>query len=164
MALQRAPEHHPARRDQPRRRGLAAADRIRRRAPWVANGDRSQTYRRVDADLCLQAAAHRPQALQAGPHGSGTLYLVQAAVAVRHPQRRRFFYVFPNSESPEEVPDGYVVVGGADYNTYVEIYYTPNLVLQRLGAAYYNETLWRTVFPNGYEVLLAKQADLEDAR
>jgi hypothetical protein len=76
------------------------------------------------------------------------------------------FYVFPNSASPapKAVPDGYVVVGGADYHTYVRIYYTPNLILERLGPQYYNETLESIVFPNRYEVLLAKEADLEDVR
>jgi hypothetical protein len=74
------------------------------------------------------------------------------------------FYVFPNSVSPEQpVPDGYVVVGGADYNTYVAIYYTPNLLLERLGPPY-GGTRWLTVYPNRYEVLLAKEADLQDVR
>jgi hypothetical protein len=80
-------------------------------------------------------------------------------------ERDAVFYVFPNSVSPEQpVPDGYVIVGGADYNTYVGIYYKPNLILKRLGPEHYGGTLWQTVYPNWYEVLLAKEADLEDVR
>jgi hypothetical protein len=51
------------------------------------------------------------------------------------------------------VPAGYIVVGGADYNTYQRIYYTPNVILQHLGAEHYNETLEPIIYPNRYEVL-----------
>jgi hypothetical protein len=71
------------------------------------------------------------------------------------------FYVYPNSVSPYPVPEDYVVVGGANYHTYVGIYFTPNL--ERVVADKYGGTVWHHVYPNHYESILAKKADLEDA-
>jgi len=59
------------------------------------------------------------------------------------------------------VPEDYVVVGGANYHTYVGIYFTPNL--ERVVADKYGGTVWHHVYPNHYESILAKKADLEDA-
>jgi hypothetical protein len=74
------------------------------------------------------------------------------------------FYVFPNSVAEEgELPEGYVVVGGADYNTYMYIYNTRNRISER-GTDEYGITHWYAVtrYPNFREVLLAKVDDLED--
>ena len=59
--------------------------------------------------------------------------------------------------------DEAVVVGGADYNTYVDIYNTPNVIAVPtdhpiIDKAPSNE------FPNRSEMLLAKVSDLEDAK
>jgi hypothetical protein len=73
------------------------------------------------------------------------------------------FYVFANSAADEEVPEGYVVVGGADYNTYIFIYNTRNRITE-LGTDEYGITRRYAVtrYPNFREVLLAKADDLED--
>jgi len=74
--------------------------------------------------------------------------------------RNSLFYVFPNSASPNEVPSGYAVVGGADSLTYYEIYETQNLVVEGHGYEKYS----LPVFPNKYEVFLARMEDLEDVK
>jgi hypothetical protein len=66
-------------------------------------------------------------------------------------------YVFPNSASPNKVPEGYVVVGGADMPGYRAILSAQNLVLLP-GDEYATPRK-----PNACEVLLARAADLEDA-
>ena len=73
------------------------------------------------------------------------------------------FYVFTPEASQEDVPSGYVVVGGANYNTYPEIYATRNIVLLH-NADGYGGTLDVTLQPNTEEVLLAKAEDLEEVR
>jgi hypothetical protein len=73
------------------------------------------------------------------------------------------FYVFPDSDSEEDVPGGYVVVGGADYNTYMYIYNTPNRITEHgLDEYGVQRTYAITRRPNFREVLLAKLEDLED--
>jgi hypothetical protein len=73
------------------------------------------------------------------------------------------FYVFSDSEAHEDVPGGYVVVGGADYNTYMYIYNTRNRITVK-GMDEYGIERWYAVtrYPNEREVLLAKSEDLED--
>lgn len=66
------------------------------------------------------------------------------------------FHVFPNSASPDPVPAGYVVVGGADYNTYISIFYQRNYVRWR-------RPMEQSLEPNTLELLLAKENDLVDA-
>jgi hypothetical protein len=70
------------------------------------------------------------------------------------------FYVFPNNASPEEVPSGYVVVGGAESWTYFQIYETENRVREGKGG----DDFPLPIFPNRYEELLAKSDDLVDAK
>ncbi|HEV2268658.1 MAG TPA: DUF4157 domain-containing protein [Steroidobacteraceae bacterium] len=74
------------------------------------------------------------------------------------------FYVFAADAAQEDVPAGYVVVGGADYNTYIQIYNTRNRVTERetdeWGMAHWYSV---ALFPNYRELLLAKATDLEDA-
>jgi hypothetical protein len=64
--------------------------------------------------------------------------------------------VFPSSASPDPVPSGYEVVGGADYNTYISIFLRRNFVI---GGGGYE----RLIEPNRLEVLLARSSDLRDA-
>ena len=66
------------------------------------------------------------------------------------------FFVFPNRAAGEAVPAGYVVVGGADYNTYMYIYNTQNIVTQ--------SGIPMPMEPNQLEALLAKETDLEDSK
>jgi hypothetical protein len=74
------------------------------------------------------------------------------------------FYVFePQAAQGEGVPEDYVVVGGADYNTYTEIYETANIVVWR-NADGYGGHLDVSLRPNTEEVLLAKIEDLEEVR
>lgn len=77
------------------------------------------------------------------------------------------FYTFPHEAVEnfiEEVPPGYVVVGGATYNTYMRIYLSQN---DRQNFDYhwtdfhYN-TKYYTMRPNGAELLLANRYELED--
>lgn len=68
------------------------------------------------------------------------------------------FYTFPaRAAAPDgDVPSGYVVVGGADYNTYMRIYLCWNYV--RRGDPYPYD---HRIEPNTTELLLARQSDLE---
>jgi len=52
------------------------------------------------------------------------------------------------------------VVGGADSWTYYEIYETQNLVVEGRGYERYS----LPVFPNKYEVFLARVEDLQDVK
>jgi uncharacterized protein DUF4157 len=73
------------------------------------------------------------------------------------------FYVFPSSASmTDPVPAGYVVVSGANYNTYQAVYLSPNRAtstgLNAQGQPYdYN----RRLEVNTLEILLARESDLE---
>lgn len=70
-------------------------------------------------------------------------------------------YTFP--PSPQfDVPGDYVLVGGADFNTYVEIYATKNMI-QIIGDRYGGK-LDHYVRPNTFEVLLARKADLVEVK
>jgi hypothetical protein len=64
------------------------------------------------------------------------------------------FYAFSKSTANAPVASEYVVVGGADYNTYMRIYSTVNYVSS-------GDYIVRQ-FPNTLETLLAKNVDLED--
>lgn len=86
-------------------------------------------------------------------------------------QRRRtgynadsIFYVFPNSASSERVPEDYVVVGGADYNTYVNIYNTENFVYRTANEHGQQSPYLARLLPNYTEMMLARVGDLEDVR
>jgi hypothetical protein len=74
----------------------------------------------------------------------------------REVRKDSVFWLFdPKAVPLYKVPSGYVVVGGADFLTYNQIFYTVNRV----------ETggVWYDLFPNTLEVLFAKEADLESA-
>jgi hypothetical protein len=73
----------------------------------------------------------------------------------REMKKDSLFWLFPNSSAIGKVPSGYVVVGGADYSTYVRIFYTRNFIDMNGYEA--------MMEPNIYEVLLAKEGDLEPA-
>jgi hypothetical protein len=89
-----------------------------------------------------------------------TLYQQNARVGY---SPESLLYTFPDSTVQHlgDVPTGYVVVGGADYNTYVAIYNTRNVIgiptdHPIIDKAPSNE------FPNRSEMLLARASDLED--
>lgn len=63
------------------------------------------------------------------------------------------FFVFPSSAVAGEIPSGYVLVGGADYNTYQNIYKVRNFMPTSDGDYYVAE-------PNRVEMLLARESDL----
>jgi len=76
------------------------------------------------------------------------------------------FYIFDNDivnskELDYEVPEGYVLVGGANYSTYVSIYYTRNFVKRPI---MHNGEIYSSydylMEPNGMEMLLAWEKDL----
>lgn len=85
-------------------------------------------------------------------------------------QRRRtgyskdalFLTFSPAASSEREVPTGYVVVGGADFNTYVQVYDTDNIVSMPVQGPLGTDRIDKLLLPNTREVLLAKVADLED--
>ena len=88
-----------------------------------------------------------------------------------HEQRKRtgyatesVFYTFekvPFEGSVFNKPNGYVIVGGADFNTYSRIYHTKNLIRIKGYDIHGNYgPLNQDVQPNTYEVLLARKADL----
>ena len=60
------------------------------------------------------------------PEAKPILYTLYDQHKRRNFDHDALFYVFPDSHSGEEVPAGYVVVGGADYNTYIRVYNSPN--------------------------------------
>jgi hypothetical protein len=70
------------------------------------------------------------------------------------------FLKFPDSAVPETVPQGYVVVGGANVSTYYDVYRTVNQVTVRDA-----DGSWvRRLTPNTLEVLLARESDLEEIK
>ncbi|WP_337850926.1 hypothetical protein [Rathayibacter sp. YIM 133350] len=70
------------------------------------------------------------------------------------------FYTFPNTVTGHEVPEGYTVVGGADYNTYSRVLATRNDFVIKNADGYGGHRAG-VLRPNTLEVLLAKTADLE---
>jgi hypothetical protein len=70
------------------------------------------------------------------------------------------FYMFPDTAvlAGWEVPDDYVLVGGADFNTYSKVYMSRNMI--QIVGDQYGGHLDYYVKPNTYEVLLARKADL----
>lgn len=108
------------------------------------------------------AFAYKPQAIGKKKYKAGVdpraLYTISG-----HQQRvsgmpaDSVFYVFPDAVATEPVPDGYVVVGGADYDTYMYIYASYNVT-----QSYVSGT--RANLANYLEVMLAKSDDLEDAK
>jgi hypothetical protein len=58
--------------------------------------------------------------------------------------------------------DDDVLVGGADFNTYVEIYATKNMI--QITGDRYGGKLDHYVRPNTFEVLLARKADLVEVK
>jgi hypothetical protein len=86
-----------------------------------------------------------------------------------HGQRERtgyghesVFYLFPDFAA-WDVPDGYVLVGGADFDTYSKVYMTKNVIKVELGGPYGGH-LARNLQPNSAEVLLARKSDLVPVR
>ena len=74
-------------------------------------------------------------------------------------------YVFPNSAWQEEIPSGYVLVGGANYNSYVHIYNTGNLLPDYYQDSYSGELRKFDYARRGHsELLLARSEDLVDAQ
>lgn len=114
-----------------------------------------QTYR------SLEIYAGKPKASGRKQFNSGisnpTLYTLAGQYSRGGFDPAAEFYVFPNTASPGPVPSGYEVVGGADYNTYLSIVVQRNFVVGAFGY----EML---IDPNRLEILLAKSADLRDAR
>ena len=71
-------------------------------------------------------------------------------------------YVFPDSAYDGELPNGYVLVGGADYNTYVTIAAGPNQVDRSFVDQY---GILRTYTTRGRSpLMLARSEDLEEIR
>lgn len=71
-------------------------------------------------------------------------------------------YVFPDSAYDGELPNGYVLVGGADYNTYVTIAAGPNQVDRSFVDRY---GIVRTYTTRGRSpLMLARSEDLEEIR
>lgn len=78
--------------------------------------------------------------------------------------RESVFHTFPASASPEPMPSGYVLVGGADYNTYIQVYNTVNLMTrQGLNASGQPFSFVKRMETNTAELLLALHEDLEPA-
>jgi hypothetical protein len=86
---------------------------------------------------------------------SPSLYTIASQHRIRDFDADARFFVFPKAASPDPIPSGYVLVGGADYNTYVAIYETRNFVR---GSAAYDQL----IEPNRLELLLAEADDLRD--
>ena len=75
-------------------------------------------------------------------------------------------YTFPPSSIAQyngDVPNGFVVVGGADYDSYTEIRDQPNRIKVRVGTFTSGDPIWapHDTADNPYEVLLARESDLE---
>ena len=71
------------------------------------------------------------------------------------------YYTFPPTFY--EVPDGYVLVGGADFNTYAKVIATKNVVVSENVDSYGGRHA-RNLQPNTAEVLLARTSDLVEAK
>ncbi len=99
-------------------------------------------------------------------HGIGepTLYTSYQQHARTGFAHDALLYTFPDRAAlgRGEVPDGYVVVGGADFNTYVAVYNTLNVVSMATDHPIIDRVP-RNEFPNRSEMLLARSGDLEDA-
>ena len=132
-------------------------------------GQRSGTFRILESDLYRS-----PHLFERLPQATGrrrfrpsvserTLYTVRG----RHPRTdfpaESIFLVFPSEATSEDVPEGYVAVGGADFNTYALIYAVSNVVSMEVEGPYGSHTVSRNLQPNTLELLLARAADLEDA-
>jgi hypothetical protein len=93
------------------------------------------------------------------------LYTISGQKRCTGYSRDDVFYVFPNEAARGPVPAGYVVVGGADYNTYHEIYSTRNrITMVDRNVNGQTVTYEKDIEPNTLEVLLAKDSDLEDEK
>jgi hypothetical protein len=96
---------------------------------------------------------------------SPILYTISGQKRCTGYSRDDVFYVFPNEAARGPVPAGYVVVGGADYNTYHEIYSTRNrITMVDRNVNGQTVTYEKDIEPNTLEVLLAKDSDLEDEK
>lgn len=74
------------------------------------------------------------------------------------------FVTFPPGTGGYDAPDGYVLVGGGDVNTYIQVLGTPNLVSYQVEGKYGTDTLGYRPSPNLKELLFAKTSDLEAAQ
>jgi hypothetical protein len=72
------------------------------------------------------------------------------------------FYIFPPTRDLD-VPNDYVVVGGANFNTYAQVFSSDNIIKVELGGPYGGH-ISRHLRPNTLEVLLAKKSDLVEAK
>lgn len=109
--------------------------------------------------------AHLPQASGKTRFADGK----EPVLYTLYQQRKRtgyssdaIFYTFtPNAAYG--APDGYVLVGGADFNTYAQVFETKNVIVIN-NADGYGGRLARNLQPNTAEVLLARKADLVDVK
>lgn len=95
-----------------------------------------------------------------------TLYTSHGQRSITGWPRDSLLYSFPAivGQNLGEVPSGYLVVGGADFNTYVNIRNQPNHVLQtRLNQYGQPYTYGTWLRQHALEVLLARADDLEPA-
>jgi hypothetical protein len=134
------------------------------KAPGAYDGP---AYRDPQKFVSTPAYAGAPKATgrkQFKPDVTPVLYTLVDQHKRRNFDHNAVFYVFPESQASEPVPAGYVVVGGADYNTYISIYNSPNRITF-LETDQYGITrrYAQTTYPNQREVLLAEVGDLRDA-
>lgn len=94
-----------------------------------------------------------------GPSATNALYTLARQRRWTDVPRDSVFYVFPNSASPNPVPEGYVVVGGADFNTFTRVY----SVEQEVTEEGENGSWTRMYRNNPQQIMLARERDLVDA-
>ena len=128
------------------------------RTPLTISAVGSHHYRAIYADM--------PQALRTVRFRDSveepTLYTYRRQLERTGLSRSARLYVFPASAYHGELPDGYVLVGGADYNTYVTIASASN----RVDLSYTDQygRVQTYVTTARMPLMLARPEDLEEVR
>jgi hypothetical protein len=139
---------------------------LARRANEAGAGTRPSVsapgYRSTSVLNNLQRASGRRQF---APGATPTLYTLAGERERTGFSRECIFYTYPNSASRDPVPSEYVVVSGANYRAYVEIYATVNQATTWAQDGNGNDYSYvRRFDPNTLEILLAKSSDLVAAK
>ena len=96
------------------------------------------------------------------PGSNMTLYTLYGQRPISGWPPTSIFYAFP-PHGDWDVPDDYLLVGGADFDTYTKVFSARNMIkLETVDG--YGGHLNHYVKPNVYEMLLARKSELVNAK